>query len=248
MRPAFAKPLTRPMFTGAMLSGLVVAGLLASGTAALAQQDRGTLVELFTSQGCASCPPADELLAQMDKSDGVIALALHVDYWDYIGWVDDLADPAFTARQRKYAKAWSAKTVYTPQMVVAGVDEFVGSLPMRAMDSVAAHPASDDPVTITLERAGDELSIAAQAVGPVPDHVMIQLVRYTPEVVRMIERGENAGKTVIYSNVVTAWQVIGAWTTAQDLALHVPVTGDEPIVVIVQDGTSGPVLGAVRLR
>lgn len=211
-------------------------------------QDTGTVVELFTSQGCSSCPPADRVLAQMADRDDVIALALHVDYWDYIGWKDDLADPAYTARQRAYAERWAEGNVYTPQMVVAGVREFVGSHPVMAMDAVASYPASTNPVAVGLTRDGDAVIITARAKGAVPAQALVQIVRYIPEVVRDIPSGENAGKTIIYRNVVTAWAKAGDWDTSAPLALRVPVKGDQPVVVIVQDGGAGPVLGAARLR
>lgn len=227
----------------ALAASSQVAPALAEGVV-----DQGTVVELFTSQGCSSCPPADEILAELADREHVIALALHVDYWDYIGWADDLADPMFTARQRAYAKAWDARNVYTPQMVVAGVTEFVGSHHVTALDSVASHVLDGDPVTVGLSRSGDLLTIDAQAVGAVPARAVVQVVRYTPEVVRAIERGENAGRTVVYRNVVTDWSVAGTWDTDRPLALDVTVQGDAPVVVIVQDGANGPVLGAARLR
>ncbi|SHE64965.1 hypothetical protein SAMN05444339_101979 [Loktanella atrilutea] len=218
------------------------------GASPVVAQDRGTVVELFTSQGCSSCPPADRILAQLADRDDVIALALHVDYWDYIGWADDLGNAAFTQRQRAYAQTWAARQVYTPQMVVAGVDEFVGSHPVVAMDRVAAHPAAADPVRVDLSRAGDTLTITAEVQGPVPPTALVQLVRYEPEVVRDIAKGENAGQTIVYRNVVTSWAEVGAWSTEQPLRLDVSAPGDQPAVVIVQDGASGPILGAVRLR
>ena len=222
-------------------------GTLLTASPATAQET-GTVVELFTSQGCSSCPPADRILAQMADRDDVIALALHVDYWDYIGWKDDLGDPAYTARQRAYAKRWAARNVYTPQMVVAGVMEFVGSHPVVALDAVAQHPAAANPVRLDLVRDGDAVVISAEVAGPVPPQALVQVVRYTPEVVREIHAGENAGKTITYRNVVTDWTVADHWDTAEPLDLRVPATGDAPVVVIVQDGSAGPILGAARLR
>ena len=224
-----------------------VLGAFLTGSPVVAQ-DTGTVVELFTSQGCSSCPPADDILAQLADRDDVIALALHVDYWDYIGWTDDLAAAAYTARQRAYADQWQARNIYTPQMVVAGVQEFVGSHLAVAMEAVASHPASANPVSVLATRDGDTLVITAQAHGPVPVQALVQVVRYIPEVVRDIPKGENAGKTVVYRNVVTDWTSAGQWTTARPLSLRVPVKGEQPIVVIVQDGSNGPVLGAVKLR
>ena len=229
-----------------------VIGALFAGSGLVAQdrgiQDWGTVVELYTSQGCSSCPPADRIFEQIADRDDVIALALHVDYWDYIGWKDDLGSPAYTARQRGYAQEWQARNVYTPQMVVAGVKEFVGSHPVVAMDAIAAHPAQNNPVQVSLRRTGEVATISATAVGAVPARALVQIVRYTPRITREIHKGENAGKTVVYRNVVTSWAEAGEWNTSQPLSLQVNVTGDEPVVAIIQDGPAGAVLGAVQLR
>lgn len=213
--------------------------------AAFAQN--ATVIELYTSQGCSSCPPADSLLAQLAGRADVIPLALHVDYWDYLGWTDDLASPDFTSRQHSYAAAANARTVYTPQMIIQGADHVVGSRAMQVMDLVQAHAAKPDPVRINLTRAGGQLNIQAEANGPAGNAV-VQVVRYVPSVMRDIKRGENAGKTIEYVNTVTAWDVVGRWNTAQPLQMRATITGAEPVVVIIQDGTNGPILGAARLR
>ena len=215
-----------------------------SGTAVSAD----TVIELYTSQGCSSCPPADELLAQLAQRSDVIPLALHVDYWDYLGWKDDLANPAFTQRQRDFAEAAGSPTVYTPQMVIGGVDHVVGSRPMQVMDKVQAHNAAADPVTVTVTRSGNRLQIKANAVGNLRKNAVVQIVRYLPSVSRDIRRGENAGKTINYVNTVTSWQVAGRWNTNTALSMQAQISGNEPVVVIIQDGTDGPILGAARLR
>lgn len=218
------------------------------GAAVSGEQTNGTVIELYTSQGCSSCPPADAMLAELATRDDVIPLALHVDYWDYIGWKDDLANPAFTSRQQAFAAAAGGRTIYTPQMVIGGVDHVIGSRPMEVMDQLQAHNAAPDAVALTLTREGDILTIAGETMRTTRGEAVVQLVRYTPEVVRNIKRGENAGETIAYANVVTSWEMAGVWDTAAPLALEAAVTGDEPIVVIVQDGTDGPVLGAAQLR
>ncbi|MCB5197911.1 DUF1223 domain-containing protein [Loktanella sp. TSTF-M6] len=210
-------------------------------------QQSGTVVELYTSQGCSSCPPADRLLAQMADRDDVIAIALHVDYWDYIGWTDDLARPEYTQRQRAYAQRWNAKNVYTPQMVIAGAVGVVGSDPGAVMNAMAVHRNTASPIALEVLRRGDGLHISARAIGDVPAQALVQVVSLTHSVTRNIERGENAGKTIDYRNVVTGWQNAGIWTTAQPARLSVPLDHAGPVVVIVQDGTSGPILGAVKL-
>ncbi len=207
-----------------------------------------TVVELYTSQGCSSCPPADAMLAELAGRSDVIPLALHVDYWDYLGWKDDLASPAFTRRQKAFAEAAGSATVYTPQMVIGGVDHVIGSRPMQVMDRVQAHNATADPVEVTLSRSGDRLQINATARGNAGRNAVVQIVRYVPSVTRDIRRGENAGKTITYVNTVTSWQVAGQWNPANPLSMQAQITGTQPVVVIVQDGTSGPILGAARLR
>ncbi|MFV2038375.1 MAG: DUF1223 domain-containing protein, partial [Paracoccaceae bacterium] len=114
----------------------VLAFLAIALAAPVTAQSNAVLVELYTSQGCSSCPPADELLKKLDKRDNVIALALHVDYWDYLGWKDEFANPEFTKRQKSYAYMAGVRTVYTPQMVIGGVAPVVGHQEMEVADLI----------------------------------------------------------------------------------------------------------------
>lgn len=227
-----------------LFAALSVVGLL-QATQVVAQ-DNLVVVELYTSQGCSSCPPADAMLHDLAKRDDVIALALHVDYWDYIGWKDSFANPAFTARQHAYARAANATSVYTPQMVINGVDHVVGSRPMQVMDALQAHMRQGNAFDIELTRRSGGVSISA-APGVGGDYV-VQLVRYTPEETVAIRRGENAGRNITYANIVTSWDVVGRWDGRSALALEASVTGDSPIVVILQQSTDGPIVGAAALR
>ena len=211
----------------------------------VAAQASKPVVELYTSQGCSSCPPADRLLAQLADRGDVIALALHVDYWDYIGWADDLADPAFSDRQRAYARAADASHVYTPQMVVGGRSAIVGSDPAALTDALARLPAS--PVALVARRVEGNLHVDARAVGAVPETLVVQIVRYTPSLTRDIARGENAGKSITYRNVVTDWRRSDDWITSEPMRRILPLDEGGPVVVILQDGTTGPVLAAVEL-
>ena len=228
-----------------ILSALTLVVGLFGGTA---NAQNATVVELYTSQGCSSCPPADKMLSELAKRDDVIALALHVDYWDYLGWVDDLANPAYTQRQRDFARARGSRTVYTPQMVFGGVDHVIGSRPMEVMDQIQSHGAAPDAIEVALQRTGDTLRIDARMVGSYRGNAVVQIVRYTPEVTRDIRRGENAGSTITYSNVVYSWQNAGSWNTQSPLAMQATLSGADPVAVIIQDGTDGAVLGAAQLR
>lgn len=228
----------------------LIAALAASS---LAAQDSPVVVELFTSQGCSSCPPADAVLAELALRDDVIALALHVDYWDYIGWEDEFAQPAFTTRQHGYAVAAGERVVYTPQMMIGGVDSIIGTDTMALMDGIAAHSLAQPSVRLGLTRAGDVLTISAQAVGRLDGAMTVQLVRYVPEQTVAIERGENAGQTIRYVNVVTHWEELSDWDGSAPLSIQMPLTGADPAVVIVQkvaQGDTGPglIVAAARLR
>ncbi|WP_234990238.1 DUF1223 domain-containing protein [Roseivivax lentus] len=228
---------------------MALAGLTAGSVlpAAAQAEDAPVVVELFTSQGCSSCPPADALLQELAKRDDIIALALHVDYWDYIGWADSFARPAFTKRQKGYARASGRTAVYTPQMIIDGTHDVVGN---RKMDVTALIERAEDrpsPVSVDLTRSGGTLSVALSAKAPV-GAVELHLVRYRPEAEVAIHRGENAGHKLRYSQIVTDWDVVARWDGTGAFRTEVPVNGDAPIVVLVQKPDYGPVLAAARLR
>lgn len=212
----------------------------------VAAQDGPVVVELYTSQGCSSCPPADEMLRDLAKRDDVIALALHVDYWDYIGWKDIFASPAFTARQHAYARAANATSVYTPQMIINGVEQVVGSRPMQVMDALLVQKEAGNLFDVTLTRRDGAVLITAEP-GQGGNYA-VQLVRYLPEKTVDIRRGENAGRNLTYANIVTSWDVVAEWDGRSPLALEADAEGDNPIVVILQQSTDGPIVGAAVLR
>ena len=224
---------------------MTMAWLALAGT--VQAQDRPVVVELFTSQGCSSCPPADELLRKLGGHADVIPLALHIDYWDYIGWKDSFAQPGFTSRQKRYAHVAGRSMVYTPQMIVNGLDDVAGNRPMDVADVIQRHRALPVVVDLTLTRQGKTLLVQAVALAAIkPSDV--QLVRYVPEQAVEITRGENAGHALTYSHIVTDWSRVGAWNGAAPLRLEVPVTGSGPVVVLIQETGQGAILAAARLR
>lgn len=232
-----------------MLDGLraaVAAGVLIAAAPAAAQTP--VVVELFTSQGCSSCPPADAYLAELAARDDVIALALHVDYWDYLGWADTFAQSRFTERQKSYARAAGSKMIYTPQLIVAGAGRIPGHKAAEIAAMIRERGAQDTPVRLELVREGDRLRVAATADPPLPRPVTVQLVRYIPSRTTTIERGENAGRTETYHNIVTEWEAIAQWPGRAPLTVEAAVPGSEPVVVIVQEPGPGPIIAAARLR
>lgn len=232
-----------------MVACMVFAGVLAPIAHA---QDRAgaaaapVVVELYTSQGCAFCPPADEILAQLAARDDVIALALHVDYWDYIGWADEFARPEHTARQQAYARVAGAKTVYTPQMVIGGTDLVIGSRVMDVMDALQAHAARQASFDLALARAGDQVIIRA-GIGPQGQYD-VQLVRYMPQAAVEIRGGENAGQVLTYANIVTQWDLVGLWDGTSALHLTAAAPGADPVAVIIQRSGQGEIMAAAALR
>ena len=206
-----------------------------------------TVIELYTSQGCSACPPADKMLTDLARMDGVIALSLHVDYWDYIGWPDSFASPAHSARQEAYARAVGERMVYTPQIIMGGEDRIVGSDAIAVMERLHARAAATTPVHLKVTREGDTLLVEAPAL-PLPQPLEVQVVRYIPSDEVVITGGENAGLTVSYSNIVSSWETVGAWTGAEDLRLRLPLAGSEPVVVILQEPGPGRIRGAARIE
>ncbi|MEP5732368.1 MAG: DUF1223 domain-containing protein [Sulfitobacter sp.] len=226
----------------ALVAGLVILA------APVVAQDNPIVVELYTSQGCSSCPPADEILHELADRDDVIALALHVDYWDYIGWKDPFGDPDHAIRQREYAAAGNRRTIYTPEMVVQGTTDIVGARPMQLSKAIADHARVPSKIAIDLVRNGDTLTVAAQALEELPRNMVIQVLRYTPRQTTKIKRGENRGRTLEYANVVDGLREIGSWDGRAPLAISETIEGDQPVVVIVQQQNAGPILAAARLR
>ena len=227
-----------------IFSALAVFGMLQSAPTT-AQADP-VVVELYTSQGCSSCPPADAMLHDLAKRDDVLALALHVDYWDYIGWTDIFGRPENTARQHAYARAARATTVYTPQMIIGGVDHVIGSRPMQVMDLIQAHSRQEYPVSVSITRNGDTVQISASSTEM--NNYVVELVRYIPTATVNIRRGENAGRELVYTNIVSSLEAVAEWDGAGTLKITAPAPGSDPVAVLVQKAGHGPIVGAAQLR
>jgi hypothetical protein len=228
------------------LTRAFAAGWIAFAGAASAQ-DMPVVVELFTSQGCSSCPPADEILSQLSDREDVIPLALHVDYWDYIGWRDVFAQRVFTRRQKSYARTGGWKMIYTPQMVINGQDDVVGSRPMKLADLIRKHSGQPTHVDLDVRRDGDRIVIRAESVDGVRP-CDIHVVRYLSHKDVQITRGENAGHTLTYTNIASSWDVLARWDGRGVFEGHADIAAAEPVVVLVQDPKSGHIVAAARLR
>jgi len=226
-------------------SGLVALGLWHAPASAGGPP---VLVELYTSQGCSSCPPADAALAAIARRDDVIALSLHVDYWDYLGWHDTFGQRQFGQRQHAYRESWGKRVVYTPQIIVHGRRDVSA---MRAGDLEAAIRAAQQdpaPVRISIERHDGMLMCRIDPVaGPVSGTVWI--AKYIRGATVAIDRGENAGRSITYSNVVTSLNRFGDWSGSapDEYPMPMPEPG-EGVAVWIQDGETGPVLAAAKVE
>jgi hypothetical protein len=230
---------------------------LASG---IAQQARAAgsampvVVELFTSQGCSSCPPADKLLGELATRSDVIALSMPVDYWDYLDWQDTLGRSEHTERQRQYVERLGLATVYTPQMIVSGLVDVIGSRAEAVEDAIreVRNKLADSQVALTVEERDKTIHIEVAAGGAAsPATATIYAVPILSKRTVNIERGENRGKTITYHNVSREIMPVGTWTgKAQtlDLAHDEIMIGDtDHCVVILQDDRTGAILGAALL-
>ena len=240
-----------------MRAGLALAGLaaaLGSGATRAGEVARPVVVELYTSQSCSSCPPADAFLARLAQRPDVLALSLPVTYWDMLGWKDTLATNANTARQKAYASAMGRGGVYTPQMIVDGTDDIVGSRVKQVDAAIKAHEADDAaiPVALTLE-PGEIHLVLGDGVKSRGD-ATIWLLRIRGGATVKIGGGENSGHTVTYRNVVREVKAVGIWK-GQRVTLDLPRaamggSGSAPgdgFAVLVQDGTYGRIIGASRI-
>jgi len=231
----------------------LIAGLLISTfTVARAAEPRA-LLELFTSQGCSSCPAADKLLGELANDPTLIVLSDPIDYWDYLGWKDTLASPAHSARQRAYAHMRGDREVYTPQIVVNGAMDALGSDQAEIEKIIAQTDAESDvmalPVLLSLDGGG--LTVKVEAAENEHASGEVWLCTLARAVAVAIGRGENRGRTLTYHNVVRNWLKLGDWTggaaTWTVPAAQFKTDGVDAAVVMVQEGTHdkpGIVLGA----
>ncbi|MEG4644438.1 hypothetical protein BDE18_2877 [Paracoccus pantotrophus] len=220
------------------------------------------VVELFTSQGCSSCPPADELLADLADREDVLALSWHVDYWDYLGWADEFARPEFTRRQQVYAHQAGERAIYTPQIVVGGTDTLIALRPAELMGLLQTQMARPAPVMVSSSQGKDGYRIELTPRGAIADRVAIILVRYAPQRRVAIKAGENRGIALEYRNVVLAAERIAEWdgrtplrmTVRRDSQNSADFPADTRHAILAQElgrgdarSASGPILAAIRL-
>jgi len=214
------------------------------------------VVELFTSQGCSSCPPADALFAELAAKEDLVALAYHVDYWDYLGWQDTLSRKENTERQNDYMRAFGSRSVYTPQAVING-RVHVNGASRGEVDGALARMARGGEgmrVAIKVSKTSDRVMIDAGDAGSGPSDAHVVIVYFDPPQTIKIGQGENTGRKMTYWNAVTSIQTAGLWHgKAQRYELpmsEISKKGGSAVLLqsVGKDGMPGPILGAAFIH
>jgi hypothetical protein len=222
----------------------VVPAMAASAQAAPAAR-QPVVIELYTAQGCSSCRKANEHLAELAEKPGVLALTFAVDYWDYLGWPDSFAQPAFADRQKAYARKLNVREVYTPQVVVDGRSQ-TGGVKLEKIEALVAEAARTpvNPPDMLFLRNGR----IAVGSGPVPrGGAEVWIVRYDPrELTITPKRGDNRGVPVVHRNVVRQLAKLGAWS-GSPTAYRTPKPSEDGLktVILVQAARGGKIIGVL---
>lgn len=225
---------------------IVLTGAMSSFCMAAMAQSRPAVLELFTSQGCSSCPPAEKLINELAQRPDVLALTFHVDYWDDLGWRDRFSSPLATQRQRDYARRLRLTSVYTPQAIIDGHEDLVGSNRV-AIEAALRAPRVGTPIALSVSQGRVRADIGAQTKAAASD---VLLVAYLRSAVSPIGRGENAGRTIQESNVVRGWRVLGQWRGPSqqfDAPIDTLPLDATDVAVLVQSHEEGAIVGAAHI-
>ena len=242
------------IFTRLRLALLALPILILGGANAVHAGDKQIspiVVELFTSQGCSSCPPADALLLEWSRDPDVLVLSLHVDYWDYLGWKDTLSRPGHVKRQQAYARSTGSRQVYTPQAVIDGQYQVVGSNRAALQEAMLA-ARKDMRLALDIRRnpKGQPVAVKLPSHAGWSGEAVVWLCLFDRKREVAIERGENTGRSMTYVNVARAWQKLGLWDGGQaeiplpDLSDYDWHAGNGAILL---QSARGPIVGAVEL-
>jgi len=235
----------------AALAFVLATAWLIMPAAAQSDRERISVIELFTSQGCSSCPPADALLKRYSDRRDVVALTMAVDYWDYLGWKDTLASPKFSARQRAYAKARRDGAVYTPQAVVNGTIHVNGSDRAQIDEAIERTSRKSEPavsLTCRTENGAMVVEVGNAAPGQAVKDGTLWLAVVQPQAEIPVKHGENRGRTLAYYNVVRELTPVGMWS-GKATTVRLPHGAFETspgarFAILLQQESVGPILAA----
>jgi hypothetical protein len=221
---------------------LLSAGLVNAQSRPVAS--RPTVVELYTSEGCSSCPPAEAQIGRLAQQPDVLALAFHVDYWDDLGWRDRFGLPESVDRQRQYAHTLRLPSVYTPQLVIDGQRDLVGGGGDNGIGIASGNSKPGVPLDVSIQNGSLTITLAAQRQQAACD---VLLVGYLPQAASRVTRGENAGRELHEFNIVRSLRKLGSWQ-GEDRTFNVPLTAlaadATGVAILVQQSNQGPIVGA----
>lgn len=252
--PSLIQPLVQP--TPSQDEGVPPAGSLASPKSeyqpiALSSMPAPMVVELFTSEGCSSCPPADALMGELAERQYVLPLSFHVDYWDYIGWKDRFADPSYTRRQYAYAEARGTSMVYTPQMIVAGAIDVVGSDRDAVEKALKTAYSRNTMYRLQVMRQADGTVVVQFPDAPIGVPATIWMITYQKSAMSHVKAGENSGRDLKTYNVVRSLKKVGMWKgPATEVTLSLDPTAERPdgCAVIANQAEHGPIIAAAAFN
>lgn len=237
-RPELLAMTHSPMFR--RLGGAFAALLLGSGAALAADAAHPTVIELYQSQGCSSCPPANANVLALSSRPDVLALSFQVTYWDNLGWKDTFAAPQNTARQWDYAHAFRHDQVWTPQVIVNGRTDVVGTRHGEIERAIATADRGDGGPVV--EIAGNKVTVSGHG-----SRADVWLVRYDPNIVQVsIRAGENGGRTLPHKNIVRQMVRLGEWDGVTRSFALPPAPEGLKTAVLIQQGRGGPIVAAAR--
>jgi hypothetical protein len=207
---------------------------------------RLSVVELYTSEGCSSCPPADAYLGELARREGILALSFHVDYWNDLGWRDASALSSLTSRQQAYARRLRLNSIFTPQIIVDGRESFVGT-DRRGIEAFLARSSPKHPITLSVENGEVVIAVAPSETSE-GDEVV--LVPFRQRIVTQVVRGENHGRTLEEFNVVRELRTVGR-TSTQSQQWHIrfdalPKDATD-VAVLLQRPQQGEIVGVARV-
>jgi hypothetical protein len=215
----------------------------ATGTLDQSPSRRPTVVELFTSQGCSSCPPADEFLGELASRPDVIALGFHVDYWDSLGWRDRYSMAEATRRQGNYVETLRLPSAFTPQIVIDGRESLVGS-DRRRIEAALSRPSGNVPIDLNIANGEMVVSLSERNDH---QHYDVEVAAYLPRATTPIGRGENSGRTLTEFDIVRQFRRLGVWegeSTTFRVRLDTFPSDADRVAVLIQQSNQGPIVGA----
>jgi hypothetical protein len=247
------KPFLLKSLISVSVFGLALTTSMVGSASAIEFTKPKAVVELFTSQGCSSCPPADQALREMNKGGEILGLALHVDYWDRLGWKDTFASPENTSRQKLYSQAFGERSIYTPQAVINGRTHVVGSRKAEIVSKAGnfARGSEGLSVDVGLEKIGGAVKVSILPSNEA-SNATLYVFYFNPEGEVQIKRGENAGKKINYTNIVGKVEMVGMvgdqGLTTEFAVADMKQKGYKACALILQgktaNGYPGPIIGA----